>query len=174
MTMSGHRHFPATPTITLLCTLAAFAALPALSRADVGQDPGTRPEAERLASETLAQWSPWGGEVTAQELDALKPALIGYYLTGGTPEEAGAVYRDALTNGCRGACLVETLACMTEAVEEGVSCAEALHMVAEAQRTVSEALRLETAARGAGAAAGGNETRARMLRDRMDDMLATR
>ncbi len=172
--MNGHRHFPLPTTLTLFCTLAFFAALPAMGRADAGKDPGHDPAAERLATETLAQWSPWGGELTPEELHTLKAALIDYFLTGGAPEEAQAVYRDALANGCRGACLTETFACMTEAVEQGVSCAEALHMVAEAQRTVDEALRLEAAARGAGAVAGGDEERARRLRDRVDDMLATR
>ena len=83
--MNGHRHFPRTPTITLLCTLAIVTALPTGGKADVGQDPATRPAAERLATETLAQWSPWGGELTEQELDVLKPALIGYFLSGELP-----------------------------------------------------------------------------------------
>ena len=123
--------------------------------------------AERLATETLAQWSPWGGELTEQELDVLKPALIGYFLSGGAPEEAQTTYRDARTNGCRGACLVESLACMTDALEQGVSCAEAQHMVAEA-------LRQEAAARGPAAAPGTDQERAKGLRGRVDDMLATR
>jgi hypothetical protein len=164
MAMNGHRHFPTT-TITLFFTMALFAALPALGMPDVGQDPATRPEAERLATDTLAQWSPWGGELSAQELDALRPALIGYFLNGGAPEEAQAIYRDALTNGCRGACLVETLACMTDALEQGVSCAEAQHMVAEA-------LRREAAAQEAGPAT--DEELAKKLRARVDDMLAAR